>query len=114
MAVLATKLRVVSNSSLENNKVNRLSYNDLLPKGPNSLEPLLVALVQWRAYKHCCVWDLTKAYNTVKTFEEEKHMRRLVWRWGDTSSPWTVYGIDAMHFGDRCATCGLKVALCSA
>ena len=106
-----TKLRVVSNSSLINNRSNGLSYNDLLPKGPNSLVSLLGALVRWRCYQHCAVWDLTKAYNTVKTFEEELHMRRLVWRWGDVNQNWTVFGINAMHFGDRCATTGLKVAL---
>ena len=106
-----TKLRVVSNSSLINNRSNGLSYNDLLPKGPNSLVSLLVALIRWRCYQHCTVWDLTKAYNTVKTFEEELHMRRLVWRWGEADQAWTVFGINAMHFGDRCATTGLKVAL---
>ena len=41
---ITTDLRVVCNSSLNNN--NRgVSYNDLLPKGPNSLVPLLQALV---------------------------------------------------------------------
>ena len=106
-----TKLRIVSNTSLINNRANGLSYNDLLPKGPNSLVSLLVALVRWRSYQHCTVWDLTKAYNTVKTFPEELHMRRLVWRWGESDQPWTVFGINAMHFGDRCATSGLKVSL---
>merc|ERR1711867_57362 len=38
-----TALRVVRNSSLNNN--NRgVSFNDLLPKGPNALVPLLQAL----------------------------------------------------------------------
>ena len=104
-----TKLRVVSNSSLVNN--NGLSYNDLLPKGPNSMVSLLEAILHWRSYPHCVVWDLTKAYNTVKTFGEEMHMRRLFWRFGEVDQPWRVFGISAMHFGDRCATCALQVAL---
>ena len=44
---LTTALRVVCNSSLNNNG-RGVSYNDLLPKGPNALVPLLQALVTWR------------------------------------------------------------------
>ena len=105
-----TKLRVVSNSSLSNNHCG-LSYNSLLPKGPNSLVPLLSALIRWRSYEHCVVWDLTKAYNTVVTYAEEMHMRRLVWRWGCQDKEWTTYGITRMHFGDKVAMCGLDVAI---
>ena len=43
---VTTALRVVSNSSLDNNN-SRLSYKNLLPKGPNALTPLLQALVSW-------------------------------------------------------------------
>ena len=105
-----TKLRVVSNSSLSNNN-SGFSYNSLLPKGPNSLVSLLSALVRWRSYEHCVVWDLTKAYNTVVTFPEEMHMRRLVWRWGCQDQEWKTYGITRMHFGDVVAMCGLDVSL---
>ena len=38
---VTTALRVVSNSSLKNDQSGGLSYNDLLVKGPNSLQPLL-------------------------------------------------------------------------
>ena len=41
-----TALRVVCNSSLDNNNQG-VSFNNLLPKGPNSLVPLLQALVTW-------------------------------------------------------------------
>ena len=72
-----TKLRVVSNSSLKNNMT---SYNDIFPKGPNSLTPLIESLTTFRSYKHVVSWDLLKAYTTVHTGQSEKHMRRLVWR----------------------------------
>ena len=42
-----TALRAVCNSSLDNNNCG-VSYNDLLPKGPNTLVPLLQALITWR------------------------------------------------------------------
>ena len=89
-------LRVVCNSSLDNN--NRgVSFNDLLPKGPNALVPLLQALITWRTHKEVVIWDYAKAYNTVRTFAEEMHMRRLVWRF-DPTAPGTTYGVDRMHF----------------
>ena len=94
-----TVLRVVCNSSLDNNNCG-VSYNDLLPKGPNTLVPLLQALITWRTYEEVVIWDYAKAYNTVRTFAEEMHMRRLVWRF-DPTAPWTTYGVDRMHFGDR-------------
>ena len=58
------KLRVVSNSSLDNNN-SGLSLNDCLPKGPNTLVPLIQPTIAWRSYQHCVVWDLSKAYNVM-------------------------------------------------
>merc|ERR1712215_126382 len=103
-----TALRVVCNSSLDNN--NRgVSYNDLLPKGPNTLVPPLQVLITWRTYEEVVIWDYVKAYNTVRTFAEEMHMRRLVWRF-DPTAPWTTYGVDRMHFGDSDAATRLEVS----
>ena len=103
-----TKLRIVSNSSLVNNKAG-FSLNDCLPKGPNSLVPLLEALITWRIYPHVAVWDYVKCYNSVHTAEKDMHLRRFVWRL-DGDSVWRIYAIDRMHFGDRCAAVGLDVA----
>ena len=52
LALISTKLRIVSNSSLSNNN-SGVSYNDCLPKGPNSLVPLIEALATWRQYPRC-------------------------------------------------------------
>ena len=104
-----TKLRVVSNSSLDNNN-SGLSLNDCLPKVPNTLVPLIQLTVAWRSYQHCVVWDLSKAYNVVHTTDKELHLRRLVRRWGDDQDDWLTFGLTQMHFGDRCAMCNLEVA----
>ena len=47
-----TMLRVVSNSSLINNGYNGYSYNNILPKGPYLLNPLLQAITAFSSYKH--------------------------------------------------------------
>merc|ERR1712059_166757 len=49
-----TALRIVSNSSLDYNNKG-LSYNDILPKGPNSFLPLIQAVVSWRSYEDVVV-----------------------------------------------------------
>ena len=103
-----TKLRIVSNSSLVNNKAG-FSLNDCLPKGPTSLVPLLQALATWRAYPHVTIWDYLKCYNCVHTTEKCMHVRRFVWRLAGEVK-WRIYGVCRMHFGDRCAAVGLEVA----
>merc|ERR1711867_258098 len=106
---VTTALRLVSNSSLKNTQSGGISYNDFLVKGPNSLQPLLQVIADFRTLPNVVSWDYAKAYNTVYTFPEEMHMRRLVWRYAE-DEPWRIFGIDRMHFGDRPAATGLEVA----
>ena len=106
---VSTALRVVSDSSLRNDQSGGVSYNDLLVIGPNSLQPLLQVQADFRTLPNVVTWDYTKAYNTVLTYPEEMHMRRMVWR-ESKDKPWKTYGINRMHFGDRPAAAGLEVA----
>ena len=46
-----TKLRIVSNSSLDNNG-RGVSLNSCLPKGPNSLSSLVEVFVTFRCYEN--------------------------------------------------------------
>ena len=71
-----TKVRIVSNSSLSNNN-SGVSYNNMLPKGPNSLVPLIEALITWRVYPRVVMWDYSKCYNRMKMTEKELHCRDL-------------------------------------
>ena len=104
---VTTALRLVSNSSLKNTQSGGISYNDFLVKGPNSLQPLLQVIADFRTLPNVVSWDYAKAYNTVYTFPEEMHMRRLVWRY-DEDEPWRIFGIERMHFGDRPAAAGKR------
>ena len=99
----------MSNSSLKNTQSGGVSYNDLLVKGPNSLQPLLQVIADFRTLLNVVAWDYAKAYNTVLTYPEEMHMRCLVWRYSKDED-WKIYGINRMHFGDRPAAAGLEVA----
>ena len=95
----STPLRVVSNSSLNNNNSGH-SFNSILAKGPNSIQPLFNILVMFRTYEEVVVWDIHKAYNVMETTDKELHCRRLVWRWGQQDQDWKTYGFTKVHFGD--------------
>ena len=105
---ITTKLRVVSNSSLDNNG-SGVSLNSILPKGPNSLSSLFESLTSWRGNKHVVCWDIAKAYHTIKTGKQEMHFRRLVWRYGDLERNFKIYGFLVLTFGDKPAACALEV-----
>ena len=92
-----TPFRIVTNSSLKNGV---RSLNDCLPKGPNSLNSMFDISVRFRAYETGLVFDLTKAYNSLKTGLPEKHLRRMLWRFSPDEA-WQDFGFVVVAFGDR-------------
>ena len=61
---ITTPVRVVTNSSF-NNGGN--SLNSCIASGPNSLNPMLHVMLRFRGYEVAVQWDLSKAYNTLRT-----------------------------------------------
>ena len=100
-------LRIVVNTSLSNNN-SGTSYNDCIAKGPNSLTPLMQVMTTWRTYENVVVWDLAKCYQQMETSEVERHMRRIVWRWGNSDGDWKTYAFNVVTYGDRPASCALE------
>ena len=45
------------------------------------------------------VYDLTKAYNSLKTGLVEKHLRRFMWRFSPDEE-WQDFAFDTVAFGD--------------
>ena len=113
---LSTPVRLVVNSSIDNNNQG-VSVNDLWPKGPNSLTPLLTCVVHWRTSKRVIIWDLSKCYQIILTLglhtgnllTRERHCRRLIWRFGDKTKDFAVYGFNVVTYGDRPASTILEV-----
>ena len=60
-----TPVRLVSNSSFTNGST---TLNNLLVKGPNTLNCLFTNLVRFRGYEITLVGDMSKAYNTIDHF----------------------------------------------
>ena len=71
---LSTPVRLVSNSSFNNGTTN---LNNLTVKGPNTLADIFENLLKFRSYQIALVFDISKAYNSIRTGMVEKHLRRL-------------------------------------
>ena len=105
----STPLRIVANSSLDNNW-SGASYKSCLIKGPNALTPLLEVLCTFRFLECIIAWDIRKAYNAVFIALIHHHLRRLVWRWGKLQEEFQIYALSRVHFGDRPAGLALQLA----
>ena len=94
----STPLRIVINSSLQ---FHGNSPNSVWIKGPNSLIDMFGVLLRFRTHKVALVGDIKKMYTQIRTTPREKHMRRVLWRFGNTDEDFIVYGVDRVMFGDR-------------
>ena len=104
----STPVRVVTNTSLVNRNCN-LSPNQCMATPPNALTSLLQVFIRWRTYPRALNMDLSKAYQSVHTGITEKHVRRVVWRWGNKDAEWTDYAWAVMTFGDTLASLILEL-----
>ena len=104
---VSTPLRIVSNPSIDN---GGFSLNSCLPKGPKALNDLFSVLLRFRCREVGLAFDLSKAYQTIRTTEVEKHLRRLIWRFDDDED-WRVFAFDRLQFGDRPAACFLMLVI---
>ena len=70
---------------------------------------MLGVTLRFRSREFAFQYDLSKAYNSMKTTLKERHLRRFVWKFSDDED-WQDYAFDCVHFGDRCAACQLEVS----
>ena len=74
-----------------------------MQEGPNALSSLLEVIIGFRMHEVALVYDLSKAYQAIWTGPTERHVRRIVWRWGNTQADWDIFGYDVVTFGDQAA-----------
>ena len=80
-------------------------------KGPNTLSDQWDVLTRWRMYEVALCSDITKAYFSIQTGEVEKHVRRVVWRYGKQNEKWQVFAFCTVSFGDRPAAAILEIVI---
>ena len=103
-----TSFRIVSNSSLKT-LGNPHSLNSILAKGPNMLSDPYKIMIRFRTYLKGLNSDVTKAYYQMFTGLLEKHVRRVVWRYGVKGDQWKIFGYLCVSFGDTPAAALLEV-----
>ena len=105
---LTTPYRLVTNSSLVDPETG-LSLNSILAKGPMALNDTWDIAVRFRHGEYGLSADISKAYYQMKTGQCEKHCRRVLWRHGQTGTPWRIYGFEVVSMGDCCAACLMEL-----
>ena len=102
----STKVRIVSNSAMPNSRTGK-SFNDLLRPVPNALNEIYDVTLQWRAHTVALMFDLSKAYQTIKTGLTERHLRRFLYKF--KGQEWKTYAYDAANFGNGAAAMALEL-----
>ena len=105
---VTTSFRIVSNSSLAT-PGNPHTLNSILATGPNILTDPYKVMVRFRTYPRGLTSDVTKAYYQMFTGLVEKHVRRIVWRYGVKGAKWRIFGYLCVSFGDACAAALLEI-----
>ena len=105
---LSTPVRLVSKSSFRNGSMN---LNDLTVKGPNMLADIFNNLFKFRSYQIALVFNISKAYNSIKTGLVEKHLRRLWSCVNPQHDDRKIYGFNCVQFGDRSAAALMTIAV---
>ena len=103
-----TPIRLCMNSSM---KFRGVSLNDLLVKGPSALNNIFGVTLGFRRHKVGFVKDLSKFYQSVLSCERDQHLRRILWRDGDSNQRPNVYVTTTVNFGDKPAGCVAQTAV---
>merc|ERR1712112_725435 len=104
---LSTPIRLVSNSSFKNGKTN---LNDICVKGPNTLADIFENLLKFCSYQVALIFNITKAYNSIRTGIVEKKLRRF-WFRENPQDNWKTYGFECVQFGDRPAAAIMTIVV---
>ena len=104
----STKLRIVADSACKNMH-SKKSFNDLVLPVPNALNDITDVQMRWRMFPVSMIYDLSKAYHSLKTGYKEMHLRRFLYRF-DNKKDWEVYAYQVVAFGDLPAALALELA----
>ncbi|XP_036345819.1 uncharacterized protein LOC118755071 [Rhagoletis pomonella] len=91
-------------------KVNGMSLNCALMKGPEEYQPkpLLSILYKFRQGKIAICGDIREMYHRINIRKEDQNAQRFLWREGNQTKPPDTYIMTAMIFGAICSPCSAQ------
>ncbi|XP_053698951.1 uncharacterized protein LOC128745910 [Sabethes cyaneus] len=93
------KLRLIWDAAA---KVDGVSFNTTLLKGPDLLSRLPTVLFRFRQFPVAVCGDIRQMFHQIKIRESDRQSQRFLWR--ETSDePPTVYVMDVATFGSTCS-----------
>ncbi|XP_062711745.1 uncharacterized protein LOC134289626 [Aedes albopictus] len=93
------KVRVVWDAAA---KVDGVSLNSVLLKGPDQLSSLPAILFRFRLYAVAVTSDIQEMFHQIRIREEDKSSQRFLWRVNPAEKP-VIYLMDVATFGSTCS-----------
>jgi hypothetical protein len=104
----STAMRIVFNSSA---RVNGVSLNDCLAKGPSLLNNMLGILLRFRQEHFAFIGDISKMFHSIGIPLEDQMMHLFPWRKSSDEGEPRTYAMTAVNMGDRPAAAIAQTAL---
>ena len=93
------KVRLIWDASA---KVDGVSLNSMLLKGPDQMTLLPAVLFRFRQYPVAVSADIKEMFHQVRIRPEDRHSQRFVYR-ADPTAPLETYLMDVATFGSTCS-----------
>ncbi|XP_055622051.1 uncharacterized protein LOC129765665 [Toxorhynchites rutilus septentrionalis] len=98
------KVRVIWDAAA---KVNGISLNSMLLKGPDLLTPLPAVLSQYRQRQYAITGDIREMFHRIFIRAADRQSQRFLWRENENEEPDT-YIMDVATFGSTCSPCAAQ------
>ncbi|XP_062714812.1 uncharacterized protein LOC109426713 [Aedes albopictus] len=83
---------------------HRLSFNDMLLKGPDMMTSLVAVLLRFRQRSIAICGDIREMFHQVRIIPEDKQSQRFLFRCHPDDPP-QIYVMDVATFGASCSPC---------
>ncbi|XP_058445110.1 uncharacterized protein LOC131426420 [Malaya genurostris] len=93
------KVRVIWDAAA---RVDGVSLNSALLKGPDLLSSLPAVLIRFRRYRVAVSSDIQEMFHQIRIRDEDKNSQRFLWRKNPSEKP-TIYLMDVATFGTTCS-----------
>ncbi|XP_062714134.1 uncharacterized protein LOC134290921 [Aedes albopictus] len=88
-------------------RVNGVSFNDMLIKGPDMLTSMFTVLLRFRQRSVAVCGDIKEMFHQVRIIPQDKQSQRFIYRDHPDQSP-QIFVMDVATFGATCSPCSAQ------